>query len=123
MSKIPPINPTGPSVLQFQHFCPANCPYAQTSAPQPEQEYFVFLSLLFSNSLISGVLVAWWKKVEKMEISLKYVKNVKEQLLMVIILDIKKDVKVLNRTNNKKFMYAMYAKNKKLLKTSNNNNN
>ena len=59
--------------------------------------------------------------VEKMVISLKYVKNVKKQLLVVILQDIKEYVKVLTRSNNKKFMYVMYVKNKKLLSQNNNN--
>ena len=44
MSVMPPMKLIGPLVLHSQHFCPANCPYAQTSAPQPEHEYFVLLS-------------------------------------------------------------------------------
>ena len=56
-----------------------------------------------------------------MVISLKYVNIVKKQFMVVILQDIKGYVKVLTRSNNKKFMYVMYVKNKKLLSQNNNN--
>ena len=56
-----------------------------------------------------------------MAISLKYVNIVKKQFMVVILQDIKGYVKVLTRSNNKKFMYVMYVKNKKLLSQNNNN--
>ena len=54
--------------------------------------------------------------VEKMVISLKYVNIVKKQFMMVILQDIKGYVKVLTRSNNKKFMYVMYVKNNNIFK-------
>ena len=56
-----------------------------------------------------------------MVISLKYVNIVKKQFMVVILQDIKGYVKVLTRSNNKKFMYVMYVKNKKFLSQNNNN--
>ena len=51
-----------------------------------------------------------------MVISLKYVNIVKKQFMMVILQDIKGYVKVLTRSNNKKFMYVMYVKNNNIFK-------